>query len=293
MRITRDIRGLCPERFRRQERRPLFRVERGVAFEEQVNDALRWDVRVTPCHARSVVPIHVHLGDHPARQKVRVLLTSGNRGEDVERGHVRVDLQDRRQMFEDVLLMLLREPDNVGKVAQDAVLLAEIHDQSILRRMVLRLASGKQHGAVEGFNPEEHLVAPRPRHEGNELRLLHDLRIALHEERDTQIFRDHRTQEMFNARDLVEVVRGEHDHAYASSLGRAKRLERYLQRLVAEHAPSELRDRAECAPIRTSAGGVDPHLRNHVTTHLLRCRRNQRLGDELALPPLRIAVRRP
>ena len=117
-------------------------------------------------------------------------------------------------------------------MAADPVLPAESDDPAVFLGSVVELARGPERGRVERLGADEDLVAAGAGKKLDEVFLALDLRVALDEEREPDLLRDHRLEQRPRLRILIEVVRREHDESNARVLRGAECRERRLDRLA-------------------------------------------------------------
>src|SRR3989344_9432056 len=104
----------------------------------------------------------------------------------VERCERRVKLHEADEMILNLFGSLAGETDDIREMRLDPVLAAQTHDLGVLFRFVMPLVDALKDGAVETFDPDEHLEAPGASKKLHELFVMSNLRIALDEESDAQ-----------------------------------------------------------------------------------------------------------
>ena len=131
------------------------REKLAITVEQQFRQPFTRETGVAPSQTRRVEPVEILLDDQPLSQKVVVLLGAGNRAEDIEGSPGRVHLAQHLQMFMDLLLAVLRKPNDVGEVRTDSVLAAQPHDVFVRLRTVLAFVGCQQDLSIERLDTNE------------------------------------------------------------------------------------------------------------------------------------------
>src|SRR5207237_6685292 len=112
---------------------------------------------------------------------------------------------------------------------------------------------------------DKHFKAAGLSQEPDQFLLLRDLRIALHEEWDIDLFGDHLLQQLMSLRVFIEIVGCEHHHANAGGLRPSETFHRRLDRLAADLSARDFDDRAKITGEGTAARGINAEHGNDVS----------------------------
>src|SRR5690348_11083295 len=99
--------------------------------------------------------------------------------------------QEYPHVLLNALCCVVWKADDIGKMADDPVLPAKVHDLTVGRRIVLCFVRAEQSFAAEGFDADKHFETTRAAEQADEFLLFCDLRIALDEKRNADILCDH------------------------------------------------------------------------------------------------------
>src|SRR5215471_16351515 len=153
-------------------------------------------------------------------------------------------------------------------MAQHTVLLAQSHDVTVSRWMILRLVSGQQCLAAEGFDSNKNFKAAGASKQTYQFFLFCDLRVALNKERNLNFLFNHLLEQILGFPVFVEIVGGEHHHPNTGSFGVPQALHRCFQRLASHLPAGNLDDGAKVTSKWTPASRIYAEHRNNVAPQI-------------------------
>src|SRR5215470_9095381 len=158
--------------------------------------------------------------------------------------------------------------------------------------MILTFVRGKKSLPVEGLHSYKHFEAPRSSQTPDKVFLFRNLRIALDEERQPHLFRDHPVQQFQSIGIFVEIVGGEHDQTHAGGFRGTQTLHRSLYGLTADLPSGNFDNRAEVAGERAASSGIDTEHGNDVSAQIPPGGRTHNWSIQILSPPLIAPIHR-
>src|SRR5687767_5420205 len=133
------------------------RIELGVTTKHEVVELLNTQDWMSPAQRRRATFVPSRTLHQTRLFELRRLIGAGNRGEDIKRGQVRIELEEHGEMLEERRFILLRKTENVREVSEDLVFSAHLDDPRILVGMIVMLVHRTEHPPIHRLDTDEHL----------------------------------------------------------------------------------------------------------------------------------------
>src|SRR6185369_93855 len=114
-------------------------------------------------------------------------------------------------MLQDAILIVVGKANDVGEVDLNAILMAQTDESCVIFRVVMSLVHLQKGSPVKTLGPQENMSTTGARHQLNEFSLFEHLSITLSKERQIELLVNHRLQQLWGLRILVEIVGGKND----------------------------------------------------------------------------------